>query len=65
MDVLVTCRDALCSKEINKEELDLTTIFWLSLEIFRSNSKLSHLVQESERLDINLSKNWLEFQIIP
>ena len=38
--------------------------FWSSLEILRSNSKLSRLVQESERLDINLSKNWLEFQIM-
>ena len=29
MDALVICRDALCSKEINKEKLDLTTKFWL------------------------------------
>ena len=31
-------------------------IFWSSLQIFRSNTILSHLDQESERLDINLSK---------
>ena len=29
MDVLVICRDALCSKEINKEKLDLTSEFWI------------------------------------
>ena len=29
MDVLVICRDALRSKEINKEKLDLTSKFWL------------------------------------
>ena len=29
MDVLFICRDALCSKEIDKEKLDLTTKFWL------------------------------------
>ena len=29
MDVLVICRDALHSKEINKEKLDLTSKFWL------------------------------------
>ena len=39
-------------------------IFWSSLEILISTSKLSHLDQESERMDINLSKNWLEFQIM-
>ena len=40
--------------------------FSSSLEIFKSNSKLlSHLVQEIERLDINLSKHSLEFQIMP
>ena len=39
--------------------------FESSLTILRSNSKLSYLVQEGERLDINLSKNWLEFEIMP
>ena len=39
--------------------------FKSSVEILRSNSKLSHLAQEIEKLDNNLSKNWLEFQIIP
>ena len=29
MDVLVICRDALCSKEINKEKFDLATKLWL------------------------------------
>ena len=29
MDVLVICNDALRSKEINKENLDLTSKFWL------------------------------------
>ena len=29
MDVLVICRDALPSKETNKEKLDLTSKFWL------------------------------------
>ena len=29
MDVLFICRDALCSKEIDIEKLDLTTKFWL------------------------------------
>ena len=29
MDVLVICRGALCSKEINEEKLDLTAKFWL------------------------------------
>ena len=29
IDVLVICRDALCSKEINKEKLDLTSKFWV------------------------------------
>ena len=29
MDVFVICRDALCSKEINKEKLDLTSEFWI------------------------------------
>ena len=29
MDVLVICRDALGSKEINKEKLDLTSKFLL------------------------------------
>ena len=28
MDILVICRDALCSKEINKKILDLTSKFW-------------------------------------
>ena len=28
MDILVICRDALCSKEINKKMLDLTSKFW-------------------------------------
>ena len=27
MDVLVICRDVLCSKEINKEKFDLTSKF--------------------------------------
>ena len=29
IDDLVVCWDALCSKEINKEKLDLTSEFWL------------------------------------
>ena len=43
MDVLVTCRDALCSKEINKEKLDRTTKFWLCFTFQQGQAPLFQL----------------------
>ena len=39
MDVLVICRDVLCSKEINKEKFDLLNFGYVSLF-----SKVKHLL---------------------
>ena len=38
MDVLVICRDVLCSKEINKEKFDLTSKFWLCFTFQQSQA---------------------------
>ena len=43
MDVLVICRDALCSKEINNEKLDLTTKFWLCFTFQQGQAPLCQL----------------------
>ena len=48
MDALVICRDALCSKEINKEKLDLTTKFWLFQFSARSSTFMSTESNQSE-----------------
>ena len=43
MDVLVICRDALCSKEINKEQLDFTSIFCLCFTFQQGQAPLCQL----------------------
>ena len=43
MDVFVICRDALCSKEINKEKLNLTTKFWLCFTFQQGQAPLCQL----------------------
>ena len=40
MDVFVICRDALCSKKINKEKLDLITKFWLCFTFQQDQASL-------------------------
>ena len=49
MDVSVVCRDALYSKEINKEKLDFTTKFWLCFTFQqRSSTFMSTESNQSE-----------------
>ena len=43
MDILAICRDALCSKEINKEILDLTSKFWLCFTFQQGQAHLCQL----------------------
>ena len=43
MDALVICRDALCSKEINKEKLDLISKFWLCFTFQQGQALLCQL----------------------
>ena len=43
MDALVICRDALCSKEIIKGILDLTSKFWLSFTFQQDQAPLCQL----------------------
>ena len=40
---MVICRDALCSKEINKKHLDLFTNFWLGFTIQQGKVPLRQL----------------------
>ena len=40
---MVICRDALCSKEINKEILDLTSKFWLCSTFQQGQAPLCQL----------------------
>ena len=43
MDVLVICKDASGSKEINKEKLDLTSKFWLCFTFQQGQEPLCQL----------------------
>ena len=53
---MVVCRDLLCSKEINKEKLELTSEFWLfftfqqSLEPNRQHFGCQFLCQSLDRV---------------
>ena len=58
MDVLVICKDASGSKEINKEKLDLTSKFWLCFTFQQGQEPLCqlNLTKVSDGL-IDLDKN--------
>ena len=43
MDALVICRNALCSKQINKEKLDLISKFWLCFTFHQGQALLCQL----------------------
>ena len=61
MDVLVICRDVLCSKEINKEKFDLTSKFWLFHFSAKSSTFLtSSLVPIFMSIESNHSKWWID-----